>query len=264
MRPLEVREVIRFSWTVYRSRFGALIAVSLILLAIPSLLQWLPGVGWLMSVALLLAELLAIGAFIRIAASHCADLPLSASEAIRMSGSRYGRMALMVVIYGLAVAALALVMMMIGTFILAVVAPGFAEQVSSYGDDPFAMPIGTLLPFLVWTLVMVLPALGLAIMWGVAPMGVTVEGKSAVPSLVRSWALVQPHVWRTTKVLLLSFLVVASPFFVLQWLLPFPLPVLALNVFGLPFTWVVGTVLYLDLRVRSESIDPETLTYELT
>ena len=262
-RPLGTGEVVRFSWDLYKRRFGSLIGVSLTLLAIPSLLQWLPGVGWTMSILLLFAELLAIGAFIRIVASHCVDLHFSAAEAIRMAWRQYGNMLLMVVVFALAVAAAAAVMTMIGSAILAVVAPGFAAEVSSYGDDPFSMPAETLLPFLVWTLVMVLPAICLAMTWWVAPMGLTVEGAGAIPSLVRSWKLVLPNLWRTIKVLLLALLVVALPFLVIYRLLPYHWAVLLLNVFGLPFSWVVATVLYLDLRVRSENLDPEVLHQEL-
>ena len=263
-RPLGTREVIRFSWDLYKRRFGTLIGVSLTLLAIPSLLQWLPGVGWMMSVLLLFAELLAIGAFIRIVASHCVDLHFSAAEAIQMAWRKYGNMLLMVVVFGLAVAAVAAVMTMIGSAILTVVAPGFAEEVSSYGDDPFAMPPETLLPFLLWTFVMVLPAICLAMTWWVAPMGLTVEGAGAILSLLRSWKLVLPNLWRTIKILLLALFVVALPFVVLYRVVPYHWAVLLLNVFGLPFSWVVATVLYLDLRVRSEGLDPERLTYELT
>ena len=263
-RPLGTAEIVRFSWDLYRRRFGTLIAVSLTLLAIPSFLQWLPGVGWMMSILLLFAELLAIGAFIRIVASHCVDLHLSAAEAIRMAWRKYGNMLLMVVVFGLAVAALTAVMTMIGSAILTVVASGFAEKVSSYGDDPFAMPPELLLPFLLWTFVIILPAICLAMMWWVAPMGLTVEGTGAIPSLLRSWKLVWPHLWRTIKTLLLSLLVIALPFAALYLVLPYHWAVLLLNVFGLPFSWVVATVLYLDLRVRSEGLDPERLTYDLT
>jgi len=262
-RPLGTGEVIRFSWDLYKRRFGSLIGVSLTLLAIPSLLQWLPGVGVMMSILLLFAELLAVGAFIRIVASHCVDLHFSAAEAIRMAWRQYGNMLLMVVVFGLAVAAVAAVMTMIGSAILAVVAPGFAQEVSSYGDDPFSMPAEILLPFLLWTFVMVLPAICLAMTWWVAPMGLTVEGTGAIPSLVRSWKLVLPNLWRTVKVLLLALLVVALPFLVMYRVLPYHWAVLLLNVFGLPFSWVVATVLYLDLRVRSENLDPEILHQEL-
>lgn len=262
-RPLGPGEVIRFSWDLYKRRFGTLIGVSLTLLAIPSLLQWLPGVGWMMSILLLFAELLAIGAFIRIVASHCVDLHFSAAEAIRMAWRQYGNMLLMVVVFGLAVAAVAAVMTIIGSAILAVVAPGFAQEVSSYGNDPFSMPAETLLPFLLWTFVMVLPAICLAMTWWVAPMGLTVEGTGAIPSLVRSWKLVLPYLWRTIKVLLLALLAVALPFVFIYLVLPYHWAVLLLNVFGLPFSWVVATVLYLDLRVRTENLGPEVLHQEL-
>lgn len=264
LRPLEVGEVIGFSWTVYRSRFGTLIAISLVLLTVPSLLQWLPGVGLLMSIALLLAEVLAIGAFVLVAASHCVDLHPPASEAIRQAWGRYRKLLGMGVCYGLAVGVVAIVMIMIGTIILAFVAFEMLEQVSSYAEDPFSMPTGILLRFLLWTFVMVLPAIGLAILWWVAPMAVVVEGTAAIAGLTRSWRLVLPHYWRVTKVLLLTIAVLGVPFVALYWLLPYFLAALAISVLGLPFTSVVGTVLYLDLRARSESLDPQTLTYELT
>lgn len=239
-------------------------AISLALVGVPSLMQWLPGVGLLMSIVLLFAELLATGAFIRVAASHCVDLHPSAGEAMREAWGRYRKMLGMGVCYGLGVAAVAIVMIMIGAIILAFLAFGMLQEVSSYAEDPFAMPTGTLVRFLVWTFVMVLPAIGLAIMWWVAPMAVMVEGTGAVASLRRSWRLVVPHVWRATKVLLLSLAVVVLPFVVVYWLLPYYLAALLFSVLGLPFNAVIGTVLYLDLRSRSENLDPETLTYELT
>ena len=263
-RPLETGEVIRFSWDLYKRRFGTLIAVSLTLLAIPSLLQWLPGVGWMMSILLLFAEVLAIGAFIRIVASHCVDLHFSATEAIRMAWRKYGNMLLMTIVSGLAVLAVAAVMTMIGSVILAVVAPGFAAEVTSYGDDPFVMPTATLVPFLLWIFVVNLPAICLAMMWWVAPMGLMVEGTGAIPSLLRSWKLVLPNLWRAIKVLLMILLLNVLPFAVLYRVVPYHWAVLLFNVFGLPFSWVVATVLYLDLRVRSEGLGPEKLTYDLT
>ena len=264
LRPLEVGEAVRFSWVVYKDRFGTLLAISLVLVGVPSLMQWLPGVGLLMSIVLLFAELLATGAFIRVAASHCVDLHPSSGDAIKEAGARYRKMLSMGVCYSLGVAAVAIVMIMIGTIILAFLAFGMLEEVSSYAEDPFSMPSGTLFRFLAWTFVMVLPAIGLAILWWVAPMAVMVEGTGGIASLIRSWRLVMPHLWRTTKVLLLSLAVVVLPFVVLYWLFPYYLAALIISVLVLPFTSVIGTVLYLDLRSRSENLDPETLAYELT
>lgn len=261
---MEVREVVGFSWILYKRRFGTFLAVSLPLVGIPTLLQWLPGIGGLMSMVLFLTQLLATGAFIRIAAAHCVDLRTSAGESVRTAWSRYGKMLGMWVIFGLGVAAVATVMIIIGSVILAVVAFGMVEQLNSFAEDPFAMPLGTLLPFLVWTFVMLLPAIALAMMWSVAPMAIMIEGVGATASLRRSWRLVLSDAWRVTRVVLLAVVVVGVPCVVLFWALPYYLAVLILNLLTLPFTSVVGTVLYLDLRARSEELSSATLTDELT
>ena len=263
-RPLGAREIIGFSWLVYRQRFVPLMAVSLALVGIPSLLQWLPGVGWLMTLVLLLTELLATGASIRIAASHCVDLGVSAPGSIRTAWSRFGRLLGMWLTFALAVGAVATVMIMIGTVILAVVAFEMLEELGRYAENPFVTPLGTLLPFLAWTLVMVLPAIALAISWWTAPAAVMVEGAGALDSLRRSWRLVAPRFWRTAGVLLLSVAVIAPPIVVLSLLLPEYPAVLLVSLLTVPFTSVIGTVLYLDLRARSEALTQETLTRELT
>ncbi len=239
-------------------------AVSLALVGVPSLLQWLPGIGWFFGIVLLLTDLLAMAAFIRIAASHCVDLRFSAFESIRRAWSRFGKMVVMSLVLGLGVATVAMMMITIGSAILAGVAPGMSEELSLDADDPFATPLGTLLPFMIWTFVMVLPAIALAIMWWVAPMAVMVEGTGAISSLGRSWRLVLPHLWRTTKVFFLSAAVIVPPVVFLYWLLPYYLAVLVGGLLTLPFSSVIGTVLYLDLRARSEDLSSDILIEELT
>ena len=263
-RPLGARELVGFSWSLYKRRFGPLIAVCLVLVGIPSILQWLTGVGWLMTLALLLTELLATGAFIRIIASHCVDLPISAAESIRAAWSRFGRMLGTWLIFVLGVVAVATVMIMIGTVILVIVAPGMLEQMSDFAYDPFAVPPETLLPFLAWTFVMVLPAIALAVSWWAAPMAVMVEGSRPVAGLRRSWKLILPHFGRAVGVLLLSVAVIAPPMVVLYWLLPDYLAVLLGRLWSVPLAAVVGTVLYLDLRARSEDLTHQNLVRELT
>ena len=263
-RPLGIGEVLGFSWSLYRGRFGTLIAISAALVGIPSLLQWVPGVGWLMEIGLFLTELLATGALIRVTASQCADLHTSATEATRAAGSRFGKMLGMLGLLVLGVVAVGTVMIMIGTMILALVAPGMLEQLNLYANDPFAAPLGTLLPFLVWTFVMVLPALALMVLWWLAPMVVMVEGEKATTSLRRSWQLVSARFARVLAVLLLSLLLVVLAFLVLNWLLPEYWATLIIGILTLPFSTVIGTVLYLDLRARAEDLSPEILARELT
>ena len=263
-RPLRAGEIIGFSWSLYRRRFGPLMAISLLLVGVPSLLQWLPGVGLLMTLVLLLTELLATGAFIWIVASHCVDLQVSAAEAIRTAWQRFTKMLGMWLVFGIAVTTVAMVMIMIGTVILVLVAYQMVEQLSDYANDPLSTPPETLLPFLIWTFVMVLPAIALAISWWAAPMAVMIEGRGAFDSLRRSWKLILPHYWRTVGVLLLSAAVIAPPIVVLYWVLPQFLAVLLAGLWTVPLTAVIGAVLYLDLRARSEHLTPQTLTEELT
>ncbi len=263
-RPLRAGEVVGFSWSLYKQRFGALMAIGLALVGVPSLLQWLPGIGLLMTLLLLLTELLATGAFIWITASHCVDLPVSAAESVRAAWSRFGRMLGMSLIFTLGVAVVATVMIMIGAVILAVVAPGMLEQLSFYADDPFAAPAELILPFLVWTFVMVLPAIALGVAWWAAPMAVMVQGKAPVAALRRSWQLILPHYWRTIGVLLLSAAVIAPPMAVLYRLFPGFLAALLASLWSVPLASVIGTVLYLDLRARSEDLTREALIRDLT
>lgn len=264
-RPLGAGELIGFSWSVYRQRFGSLMAIGLILVGIPSLLQWLPGVGWLMTMVLLLTELLATGAFIRMIASHCVDLQIPAVESIRASWQRFGRMLGMWLIFVLGVVVTAMVMITIGAVILAVVAPEMIERLNDYADNPLAStPPRELFPLLIWTFVMVLPALALAILWWTGPMAVMIEGAGPVAALRRSWNLVMPFFGRTVGVFLLSLLLLAPPAAVFYWLLPQYLAAMAVGLWSVPLTSVIGTVLYLDLRARSEDLTHETLTEQLS
>jgi hypothetical protein len=235
------------------------------LLSVPSLLQWLPGVGPLMSVALLLAQLLATGAFVWVTAADCVDLEPSATEAVQTAWGKYGRMLGMGLLSGLGVAVVAMVMMIIGAIILAIVAFDMVEQLMSFAQDPTSVPVRSFFPpFLLWTVLMLLPAFGLAIMWWVAPMVVMVEGTNAIGSLKRSWRLVSPYFWRVAAVTLLTMVLLVLLFVLLDSLLPVYLASLVVSVLGVSFTNVVGTVLYLDLRARSENLTTEILAYELT
>ncbi len=239
-------------------------AVSFALVGIPWLLQWTPGIGWLMEVVSFLTELLATGALIRIAASQCVDLHLSATKATRAAGERFQKMLGMLLLFALGVGAVAMTMILIGTVILAVVAPGMLEQLSIYADDPLGTPLETLVPFLVWTFVMVLPALALMVLWWMAPMVVMVEGEGAIASLRRSWRLVSARFGRASAVVVLSVLVIVPPFVVLYWLLPDFWAILIISLLSLPFSSVIGTVLYLDLRARTEYLSSDILIQELT
>ena len=263
-RPLSTREIVGFSWSIYRQRFGPIMAISLLLVGVPSLLQWLPGVGGLMTLVLLLTELLATGAFVWLTASYCADLEVSAGQAMRSAWQRFTTMLGMWLAIAIAVATVAIVMILIGTIILAVVAYRMVEQLNEYANDPLAIPWETLLPFLIWTFVMVLPAIALAISWWAAPMAVMIEKTGAFDSLRRSWKLILPHYLRTVGVLLLSVAVIGPPIAVLYLVLPQFLAALLTSLWTVPMTAVIGTVLYLDLRARSEHLTHQTLSEELT
>lgn len=262
-RPLRAGEIISFSWSLYRQRFGSLLAIGVLLVGIPSLLQWLPGVGWLMTFVLLLTELVATGAFIWIVASHCGDLQVSPSEAIRAAWGRFRTLVGMWLVFGIAVLTAAVVMIMIGSVILAVVAFEQFEQFSEYSNDISTIPAGDLFLLLTWTLVMILPAIALAISWWAAPMVVMVEGRGAFDSLRRSWKLILPNYLRTVGVLLLSLAVIGPPLVALYWFLPQYLAALIGSLWTVPLTAVIGAVLYLDLRARSEHLTSEVLAEEL-
>ena len=263
-RPLGVGEVISFSWSVYKRRFGPLMAISLLLVGIPSLLQWLPGMGGVMALALLLTELVASAAVIWVAAAHCVDLRSSAAESIRAAWGKFGRLLGMWLLFGLGVAVVAVVMILIGTVILAVVSPAMIERLGDYASDPMSTPPRTLFPFLIWTFVMLLPAIALAISWWAAPTAVMVEDQGPFDSLRRSWQLILPHFPRALGALLLAAAVIVPPMVVLYLVVPQYLAALLASLWSVPLTAVIGTVLYLDLRARSEHLTPETLTEELT
>lgn len=263
-RPLRPREIIGFTFSIYRARFGTLLGISLALVGIPSLLQWVPGVGWLMTLLVALSEIVATAAFIRITAAHCVDLSVSAGDSIRAAWSRFRRLLGAWLVTALGVLMVATVMIVIGTAILAVVSPGMLEDIGKYADDPLGFDPGVLIPFLAWTLVMLLPAIGLAVLWWAAPMAVMVEGTAAFDGLRRSWRLVMARFGRTVGVLLLAVVVIAPPAMVIYWLLPAYLAAVLAGVWIVPFFSVLGTVLYLDLRARSEGLTSEVLTEELT
>lgn len=263
-RPLGLRELFGFAWVLYRKRFGTLMAVSFFLVGLPSLVTWIPsGIGLVLLLLLMVPPLLAAAAFVRIISSECAGLEATGLDSVRTAARSLGRLLRATILDALAIGAVGLVMTIIGSIILTIFASGVIEDINRLVDDPLSATFGDTWPFMLWILVMWLPALALAMMWWLYPAAIMVEGQGAANSLRRSWHLMLLHPGRAIGVALLTLVPMVVVMGIASAFFSEVLAGFIVSVLGTPFVWVVSTVVYLDLRVRLEGLSPEVLAEEL-
>jgi len=118
-------------------------------------------------------------------------------------------------------------------------------------------------------ILLVIPGIIAATGLAVAVPACIVEGKGVGDSLSRSWNLVKGHFWHTLGAIFLAGLIAAIVSGILGaiggsgWFLSWIMTAIA-QVITAPFVGLVGAVLYVDLRARSEMVTPEVLQRELS
>ena len=248
LRPLGVGEIVDATFTVYRRRFGPMFTIALVLVFTPFLVSLVGGcsldaggtttctspIGWLAYVVSVLGSIAATGAAMLVAADAYADVPSDWRRAMGIGVRR----------------------------LLAVIAATIVLGVP--------MAIGFLL--------LIVPGIFLAVSFAVVWQALIIEGIGPIESIKRSWRLVAGERWRVFGAALLVGILGAIVFGVASAVIWFILTS-GLGVSGgtagylvqevstlvsIPLTAAVGTVIYLDLRVRKESLGTADLAAALS
>ncbi|MDE0376610.1 MAG: hypothetical protein OXK16_11720 [bacterium] len=248
LRPLGVGEIVDATFTVYRRRFGPMFAIVLMLVFIPFLVSLAGGcsldaggtttctspIGWLGYYVGVVGSIVAGVAAVLVAAGAYADVPSDWRSAMSIGVRRTVAILLATIVAG--------ILMVIG-FVLLVI-PGIFVLVS------------------------------LAVTWE----ALIIEGVGPMESIKRSWRLVSGERWRVfgagvlVIVLMVIFVGVVSA--VIALILSAVLGVSGgmtgylvqqvASLLSIPLTAALGTVIYLDLRVRKESLSADELAAALS
>ena len=248
LRPLGVGEIVDATFTVYRRRFGPMVTIALILVFIPFLVSLVGGcsldssgtttctspIGWLGYYVGVVGSIVAGVAAVLVAAGAYADVPSDWRRAMGIGVRRTVAILLASIVAGLLIA--------IG-FVLLIV-PGIFVLVS------------------------------LAVVWE----ALIIEGIGPMESIKRSWRLVSGERWRVfgagllVIVLMVIFvgvvsaviaLILASGLGVSGGMTGYLVQQVA-SLLTIPLTAALGTVIYLDLRVRKESLSADELAAALS
>ena len=248
LRPLGVGEIVDTTFTVYRRRFGPMFTIALVLVFIPFLVSLVGGcsldaggtttctspIGWLGYYVGVIGTVVAGVAAVLVVAEAYADVPSDWRRATRIGVRR--------TIAIIAATIVAVVLIAIG-FVLVIV-PGIFLAVS------------------------------LAVVWE----ALIIEGIGPMESIKRSWRLVAGERWRVFGAGLLVIIIAIIVFGILSAVIWFILsPVLGMSggmagylvqqvstLLSIPLTAALGTVIYLDLRVRKESLGTAELAAALS
>jgi hypothetical protein len=118
-------------------------------------------------------------------------------------------------------------------------------------------------------IVFIIPGIYIGVRLAVSTQALVVEDKRGTQAMRRSWELVGGHWWHAALTLLVAGLitgvvnaVITAPFGAGAWLLQGIAAAVATTV-TLPYGALVGVLLYLDLRARTERLDLDTLNADL-
>ena len=247
LRPLGVGEIVDATFTVYRRRFGPMIAIALVLVFIPFLVSLVGGctldsgsitctspIGWFGYLAGIVGSTVASAAAILVAAEAYTDVSSDWRRAMRIGVRRTLEIILLWIMVGIPIA--------IGFVVLII--PGIFLAVS------------------------------LAVVWG----ALIIEGIGPMESIKRSWRLVAGERWRVFGagflVIILIVIVIGIASAVIALILSSGLGVSGgmtgylvqqvATLLSIPLTAALGTVIYLDLRVRKESLSADELAGALS
>ena len=248
LRPLGVGEIIDASFTLYRKRFGPMISIALLLVFVPFVVSVLGGctfgealstsctspIGWIGYVASFIGQFIAPAAAVIVAAGAYADVPADWRSST-LAGLRN------------------IVAIVVATIVAAV-----------------AVWIGILL--------LIVPGIFLAVSFVVYREALMIEGLGPIASLGRSWRLATGERWRLLGAGLALIVISIFAFGIAGVVVYLVLAELVglssgdssymtqqvLAVLAVPLAAVVGTVFYLDLRVRKDGLDRAELAAELS
>jgi hypothetical protein len=115
----------------------------------------------------------------------------------------------------------------------------------------------------------IIPGIYIGIRLCVSIEALVVEGRRGTEAMGRSWGLVGGHWWHAFGTVVVGGLltgivnaVITSPFGATGWFVQAVAAAVA-TVVTLPYSALVGVLLYLDLRARKESLTMETLRTDL-
>ena len=118
-------------------------------------------------------------------------------------------------------------------------------------------------------IVLIIPGIYIGVRLAVSTQALVVEGKQGTQAMRRSWDLVGGHWWHAALTMLVAGLITAvvnavitAPFGAGAWLVQGIAAAVATTV-TMPYGALVGVLLYLDLRARSERLGLDTLKADL-
>jgi hypothetical protein len=248
-RPLGIGEILSTALQLYRRHWRTLLTIAAVVVVPFTLLQYLFGdlvraqgettrngvvetASWSVGIAGLVAALAGIlmylvltGAITRAVAAEVAGQDPSVEQSYRFGFHRLGSVLLVSVLVGLAI-------------------------------------IGGLILFII-------PGIYIGIRLCVSIEALVVEGRRGTEAMGRSWGLVGGHWWHAFGTVVVGGLltgivnaVITAPFGDTSWFVQAVAAAVA-TVVTLPYSALVGVVLYLDLRARKESLTMETLRTDL-
>jgi hypothetical protein len=248
-RPLRVGEILGTAWRLYQRHWRRLLPIAAVVVVPFTLLQYLFGdwlrrqgevtsaqqvstsqwavgaAGLVTALGGLLMYLVMTGAITRAVAAEAAGQDPSLEQSYRFGFHRLGPVLLVSVLVGLAV---------VGGLIL-----------------------------------LIIPGIWIGIRLATSTQALVVEGRRPTEAMGRSWNLVGGHWWHAFGTLLLAglltFLVnalITTPFGATNWLGQAVAAAVA-TVVTLPYSTLIGVLLYLDLRARKETLTLERLRADL-
>jgi len=249
-RPMGIGEILSTAFQLYQRHWRTLLAIAAVVVVPFTLLQYLLGhtvrvtgmatrngvvvttSSWRVGVAGLVTALAGVvmflvltGAITRAVAAEAAGQDPSLEESYRFGFHRFWSVLGVSVLVGLAV-------------------------------------VGGLILFII-------PGIWIGIRLCLSTQALVVEGRRPTEAMGRSWALVGGHWWHAFGTLvvagLLTFVVnalITTPFSATNWFGQAVAAAVA-TVITLPYSTLVGVLLYLDLRARKEQLTLETLRTEL-
>jgi hypothetical protein len=118
-------------------------------------------------------------------------------------------------------------------------------------------------------IVLIIPGIYIGVRLAVSTQALVVEDRRGTQAMRRSWELVGGHWWHAAFTMLVAGLitgvvnaVITAPFSAGAWFLQGVAAAVATTV-TLPYGALVGVLLYLDLRARTERLDLDTLQADL-
>jgi hypothetical protein len=248
-RPLGISEILSTAFQLYRRHWRTLLTIAAVVVVPITLLHYLVGdlvrtqgettrngvvetATWSVGIAGLVAALAGIlmylvltGAITRAVAAEVAGQDPSVEQSYRFGFHRLGSVLLVSVLVGLAT-------------------------------------VGGLILFII-------PGIYIGIRLCVSIEALVIEGRRGTEAMGRSWGLVGGHWWHAFGTVVVGGLltgivnaVITAPFGDTGWFVQAVAAAVA-TVVTLPYSALVGVLLYLDLRARKESLTMETLKSDL-